>query len=244
MLDTIVQEFTKTSEMHIHNTEPSLNPLPDFKLKKCHYARRCLCSKGPGRLLNLFEDKVVLFLQSLCPRPRHKKDINKNRLLLKFGNIVLRFHNEGNDTDALAVWFQVSFTNLSSWAMSWVKLISSVDADHLARALPNEVPLMVPHDCKWEDSWASLCDFDFDLVWRCDLYALVGSVSTITADFSAEFLQARRVTPESYMFWKGLHCADRRLVPSYIISFRFEIVPGGIEFERDVSGPCASFGAL
>jgi hypothetical protein len=199
-LDSAVTAFEATSAMFIHADLEPFKP-PEFKLKKCHYANRCLCSGAHDHLLGLIEDRLVFCLKAHCPKPRRKGESLPARLALKAGSIVVRLHSEGV---ADVHWLHISSCNLTSWEMSMVSLAPSDDVEHIRRTEPPRVPLRALHGCTWKDSWSSLAALDFDRAWKCDLYTLVSSGTFVTDQLEPDLLQVRRFTAESILFWAGL----------------------------------------
>ncbi len=203
VLDRAVEEFSKASAMFVHNSLPSLNPLPSDKLPRCHHAGRCVC-KGPGRHLGMFEERLVLVIKAHCPKPRRKTDVvAPGRLTLRYGSLVVRVFHTAEDATEIDWWFHVAYTNLSAFSMSWVRLFPSTDAAHLRRAPPPLVALMVPPDCAWTDTWEAVSTLDLGKIWHCDLYSLTGSIQVLTDGLAPNLLQVRRLSPESSVVWSG-----------------------------------------
>jgi len=202
-LEAAVKSFNGTHIMHVHNQLPSLDPLPEFKLKKCFYACRCLCTGRDNVLLNGLEDRFVAFVQAYCPKPKNKRDATPLRVALKFGSLVARLFYDGEGDDGTsATWLHIAHVNLQSWEMSLADLTLSTDPAHVAR-VGDDVALQVPLDCSWQSSWDKMAKLNVHRTLWGDLYSLVGNVAISTGVLQPNYLQARRMTDESSLVWAG-----------------------------------------
>ena len=192
---SISEDWSRLARTYCHADVPSLEPLPHPVPRKCAYFGRCLCS-GQGRVLNMFEDRVVSALKRHFPRS-HKNDAEakRARLALKAGDVIIRLEGTG------VHWYHLAYANLSSWAFSLVTLVPSEDEEFARSVLP-DIALEACRESEWRSSYDAFGLLDLSGEWRCSFYSLVGSFET-TADLKPYLLRVRRIT-EIDLLWSGL----------------------------------------
>lgn len=124
--EEVMAHFGKLQQIICHR-DVEARKVCESDLRRCHLARRCLCS-GSGRTLGLFEDRFVSTLKRRFPRlSKHDVVLKRFRGHLKAGNVVIRLSRADGGGEHLPSdrWFHLSYANLANWDMSLVQL------DHL-----------------------------------------------------------------------------------------------------------------